>query len=158
MGLKKKIVKGKPVRYYSTRKRRSIYPKAYVEKKEIKMAKRKRKVRYVTKTVKKYRKSGAGSFNLRKLIVPIGVASVAEPLLDSYARTLPIPTIAGIQPDDMVKVALGYYFGKKGGLMGNTAKMLGIFGLRNIIAQFAGRAMGQVTQPDLFASTNGQGY
>lgn len=106
------------------------------------MARRKTRVRYVTRKVKRSRRSGAGAFNVQKLLIPIGVATVVEPIIDSYANQLPIPNLAGIQADDIAKVAIGLYLGKKGGLMGNTAKMLGIFGVKNIIGGFTGNLMG----------------
>ena len=120
------------------------------------MARKKRsRIRYVTRKAKRsYRKRSSGSFNIKNLLLPIGVATVAEPIIDRYAQMLPVPKIANLETDDMVKVAIGYYLGKKGGMMGNTAKMLGIFGLRNLVSQGLGNVLGGQTQ-DPWAASQG---
>lgn len=119
------------------------------------MAKKRRKTRYITRTVKKYRKSGgAGSFNFQKMAMPLIAATVAEPFVDNVAKQLPIPSIMGVQPDDATKVALAWYFKNKGGLAGNTIKLMGLFGLRNIVNQLMGNVLrGGVPQQDVFASS-----
>lgn len=106
----------------------------------VNMARRKSRVRYVTRKARRARRYGGGSFSLQKLAIPIGAATIIEPIIDSYANQI-MPSVAGIGSDDIIKVVAGWYLGKKGGMMGNTAKMLGIFGLRNIIAGFAGTAL-----------------
>lgn len=103
---------------------------------------RSRARRAVTRARRSYRRGSSGSFNLQKLLVPVGVATFAEPIVDSYLKTLPIPSIGPVETDDLAKIAIGWYLGKNGGMMGNTAKMLGIFGLRNAIAQVMGGALG----------------
>lgn len=113
------------------------------------MARRKSRTRRVyVKARKRARRGSSGSFNIQKLLVPIGVATVAEPILDSYLKQLPVPQIGPVETDDLAKIAIGWYLGKKGGMMGNTAKMLGIFGLRNAIAQAMGGVLngGQTDQ------------
>lgn len=116
------------------------------------MAKRRKtRVRTVYRKAKRRYKRGGSAFSLKKLMVPIAVASVAEPMIDSYAKMLPIPTIGNFEADDMVKVAIGWYLGKKGGVMGNTAKMIGIFGLRNLVRQ----GLGNVLNPQAQAVSQG---
>jgi hypothetical protein len=103
------------------------------------MARRKSRVRRVYVKAKRRTKRYSGSkFNLKRDIVPIGLASFVEPLIDQYAGMLPIPAIGGIQSDDIAKVIIGLYGGKKGGMIGNTASYVGIFGLRNIVKQLMG--------------------
>lgn len=111
------------------------------------MAKRRKtRTRTVYRKAKRRYKRGGGAFSLQKLMVPIGIATFAEPLIDNYAKMLPIPTIGNFEADDMVKVAVGWYLGKKGGVMGNTAKMIGIFGLRNLMRQGLGNVLSGQTQ------------
>ncbi len=91
--------------------------------------------------------------SLQKMAMPIVRATVAEPFVDNLAKQLPIPRVAGIEPDDMVKVALAWYFKSKGGVAGNTIKMMGIFGMRNIVSQLMRGGLGAgVQQTDVFAS------
>lgn len=104
---------------------------------------RTRRVRSVARRAR--RRYGSGQFNLKKLLLPIGAATVAEPILDSYLAQLPIAKIGPVDTDDIAKIAIGLYLGKKGGMVGNTAKMLGIFGTRNAIAQVMGNVMGSST-------------
>ena len=117
------------------------------------MARKKTRIVYRTKkAIRRSRKTG-GQMNIQKLAMPIVFASIAEPFVDNVAGQLPIPTIMGVQPDDAVKVALAWYFKNKGGIGGNTVKMMGIFGLRNIVKQLMGNVMGGgVQQTDVFAS------
>lgn len=112
------------------------------------MARRKTRTRRVYVKAKRRVKRGGGQFSLQKLIVPIGAATIAEPILDSYLNQLPIPQVGPLQSDDLAKVAIGWYLGKKGGVMGNTAKMLGIFGMRNMIAQVMGGVLSGQRQTD----------
>jgi hypothetical protein len=86
---------------------------------------------------------GSASFSsVQKLLTPVAIAAVTEPFVDQLAAQLPIPAIAGLQSDDLVKVALGYFVGKKGGMIGSTAKMYAVFGMRNIVKQLIGGAIG----------------
>lgn len=139
---------GKLVSFTPGKKSKKSYsykkPKKRVRGKVNMARKRKTRVRYVTRKVKRYKRSG-GQMSLQKLAMPIIVASIAEPFVDNLAARLPIPTIGGIQPDDVVKVAAAWYFKKKGGLMGNTIKMMGIFGLRNIVSQFMSGGLSSLT-------------
>lgn len=110
------------------------------------MARKKSRTRRVYVKARRARRSGSGSFSLQKLILPIGAATVAEPILDTYLKQLPIPKIGPVETDDLAKIAIGWYFGKKGGMIGNVAKMLGIFGMRNTIAGVTGNVLGGQTQ------------
>lgn len=130
--------------YKATKSRSRSSP---VKKRRVTMARRKTRRRRATRTIRRYRKSGGSAFNLKKMIIPIAAATFIEPTVDQlvnqFAGSLNI-NFAGIQIDDIAKVGIGLYFGKKGGIMGNTAKMIGIFAMRNIVSGFVGGGLGNI--------------
>ena len=73
------------------------------------------------------------------------IAAIVEPIADQFIASFApsIPRIANVQPDDLIKVGIGLFVGKQKGVVGQTARFLGLFGVRNIVKQFVG---GQITQ------------
>jgi len=117
--------------------------KARMKPKRDTMARKKARIVYRTRKAKTRRKkSGMFGSGLMNDLVPLGIATVSEPILDTYARQLPLPSIMGIGSDDLVKLGVGIYLGKKGGMIGKVAKYYGIFGARNIIQGLAGNVLG----------------
>jgi len=84
------------------------------------------------------------------------IAAVVEPIADQFISSFApsIPRIANIQPDDLVKVGVGLFVGKQKGVVGQTARFLGLFGVRNIVKQLAGGTLTQFTS-GLTPQTNG---
>jgi len=95
----------------------------------------------MAKKKKRSRRRSNSFGSVTKMFTPTIIAAVTEPFVDQLASQIPIPTIGGIQSDDLVKVAAGYLLGKKSGVVGQTARMYGIFGLRNIVKQFVGTGL-----------------
>jgi len=146
-GLPKSIVK----KYGISKKAWAIYrSKTHADSRRTGSLKKRRAVRNARLGImarKRRVRKRIGRFSLKSELVPIAVATFTEPLVDSladrFAGQLNIG-LGGVQMDDLIKVGIGLYAGKKSGLTGKVAKYYGVFGMRNIVK---GLLSGSLQQP-----------
>lgn len=112
----------------STTKRKTIYRRST---KRITMARKRRGRR---------RKGVFGGGSFPKMAQSAAIAAVIEPVADQFIASFApqIPTVGSVQSDDLVKVGIGYFLGKRSGMVGSTARFIGLFGVRNIVKQLVG--------------------
>lgn len=114
--------------------RRSSTPKRRVDVMPRRRFKRYRPFRSVRRS---FRRRG-GSLSMKDLAIGAAVIAVVEPTLDTFLdKMIPI-TVAGIDPKDIGKVAIGWYLLKKSGMVKGIGASLMIVGVRNIARGFAG--------------------
>jgi hypothetical protein len=71
---------------------------------------------------------------------------MVDNLITQFAGNLNLPLPGNIRAQDLAKVGLGYFLGRRGGMVGDVAKMYAIFGARNIVAGFtSGLGLGATT-------------
>ena len=94
---------------------------------------------------------------LKNWVAPVAIATFTEPMLDNAFNNLNIGMTLpyGVQLDDVAKVGLGFYFGRKGGTLGRTATLFGLFGMKNIMSSFIG---GMSNGGNGGGSSNGSGF
>lgn len=112
---------------------------------------RRRKRRSPRRYIKRSVRRRGGSLTMKNLMMGAAIVSIAEPTLDTFLdKMIPI-SVAGIDPKDFGKAAIGYYLLKKRGILKGVGASLMIVGVRNIVKGFA---VGQLFSAQ-GSSTNG---
>lgn len=103
-----------------------------------KMARRRFRRFHRSPRVRRYFRSRGGALTMKNLAIGSAIVSVVEPTLDSMLdKFIPI-TVAGIDPKDIGKVAIGWYLLKKSGMIKGIGASLMIIGVRNIVRGYVG--------------------
>jgi hypothetical protein len=122
------------------RKARKSRPKTLKRRRTIKLSMPRKKRRRTRKGTFGF----GGSRTFSDMAKGAAIATIVEPFADQFIASFApsIPRVGNIQPDDMVKVGIGYFLGKKKGLLGSTARFIGLFGVRNIVKQLTAGGFG----------------
>ena len=92
------------------------------------------RTRYVRRAVRRR----GGTLTMKNLAMGAAVVAVVEPTLDTLLdQYIPI-SVAGIDPKDFGKAAIGWYLLKKKGMVKGIGASLMIVGVRNIVRGFTG--------------------
>lgn len=82
--------------------------------------------------------------NMTQMIVGAGLAAVAEPFLDQLVTRF-VPQASNL--DDVIKLGLGFWLGKRSGIVGNAARALAIISAARLVQNLvAGHLIPAATQ------------
>lgn len=141
-GLPKSIIKKygvtkKAWRVYKSRKRRPRTTRRVKRKVRRPMARRRRRRRRYPR-IRRYVRRRGGTLSMKNLAIGAAIVSVVEPTLDTFLDQMIPISVAGIDPKDFGKTAIGWYLLKKKGTVKGIGAALMIIGVRNIVRGFTG--------------------